>query len=80
MPPLRERRGDIEQLGQHLLAQHSADLHLSDEALVKLESYAFPGNVRELGNILERSAAFVESNRIEARRSATGAGAGELSR
>ena len=66
MPPLRERRGDIEQLGQHLLAQHSADLHLSDEALVKLESYAFPGNVRELGNILERSAAFVESNRIEA--------------
>jgi two-component system response regulator PilR (NtrC family) len=66
MPPLRERRGDIEQLGQHLLAQLSADLHLSDEALAKLESYAFPGNVRELGNILERSAAFVESNRIEA--------------
>jgi two-component system response regulator PilR (NtrC family) len=66
MPPLRERRGDIEQLGQHLLAQLSADLHLSDEALLKLESYAFPGNVRELGNILERSAAFVESNRIEA--------------
>ncbi len=66
MPPLRERRGDIEQLAQHLLAQLSADLHLSDESLAKLEGYAFPGNVRELGNILERSAAFVESNRIEA--------------
>jgi two-component system response regulator PilR (NtrC family) len=66
VPPLRERRGDIEQLSRHLLASVGPNLALSDAALKKLEGYSFPGNVRELGNILERSAAFVEGDRIEA--------------
>jgi two-component system response regulator PilR (NtrC family) len=66
MPPLRERRGDIGQLASHILKQVAPNLTLSDGALAKLEGHSFPGNVRELGNILERSAAFVESDEIGA--------------
>jgi two-component system response regulator PilR (NtrC family) len=66
VPPLRERRGDIGQLARHILKQVGADLALSPDALKKLEGHTFPGNVRELGNILERSAAFVEGDEIGA--------------
>ena len=64
IPPLRERREDIAQLARHLLEQLAPDLALSQAALDKLVSYDFPGNVRELGNILERSAALAESAEI----------------
>ena len=64
IPPVRERREDIAQLARHLLEQLAPDLTLSQAALDKLESYDFPGNVRELGNILERSAALAESAEI----------------
>ena len=66
IPPLRERRGDIALLARHLLEQLAPDLSLSDSAIAKLEAYDFPGNVRELGNILERSAALAESESIDA--------------
>jgi len=66
IPPLRERRGDIPLLARHLLEQLAPDLTLSDAAIAKLEAYDFPGNVRELGNILERSAALAESESIDA--------------
>ncbi len=64
IPPLRERRDDIGQLARHVLAQLAPDLTISQAALDKLVAYDFPGNVRELGNILERSAALAESEEI----------------
>ncbi|GGL96581.1 sigma-54-dependent transcriptional regulator [Pseudomonas asuensis] len=70
VPPLRERREDIAELcatilkrlakeSQHDLAQ------LTDDALAKLKSYRFPGNVRELENMLERAYTLCEDNLIK---------------
>ena len=62
VPALRERRGDIEVLSRHFLeefARESPSLSgkvLSAEALAVLRDYRFPGNVRELKNIVERAA------------------------
>ena len=64
IPPLRERREDIPLLARHLLAALAPDLTLSQAAIDKLCGYDFPGNVRELGNILERSAALAEGDEI----------------
>lgn len=66
IPPLRERRDDIPLLARHLLSQLAPDLSLSPSAIDKLMAYDFPGNVRELGNILERSAALAETREIGA--------------
>ncbi len=60
LPPLRDRRGDVELLSRHFVAQmaqqQGTDLKISDEALGVLESYSWPGNVRELKNVLARAA------------------------
>ena len=64
IPPLRERREDIPLLARHLLAPLAPGLSLSQAAIEKLMAYDFPGNVRELGNILERSAALAEADEI----------------
>jgi DNA-binding NtrC family response regulator len=60
LPPLRERREDIEDLCRVLSSRIAREMKvtgkpLSQDALKKLESYNFPGNVRELGNLLERA-------------------------
>jgi DNA-binding NtrC family response regulator len=59
IPPLRERREDILALARHFLALHSADaarpITLSPEAEQVLFRYPFPGNVRELQNVIERA-------------------------
>jgi two-component system response regulator PilR (NtrC family) len=61
IPPLRHRREDIPLLAEHFLrrfsAEHGRQLQLSNEAMRKLESYDFPGNVRELENMIERAVA-----------------------
>ena len=59
LPPLRERREDIPALAAHLTEEISVRLGrpapvLSHEALAALVSYEYPGNVRELANVLER--------------------------
>jgi two-component system response regulator PilR (NtrC family) len=68
VPPLRERRSDIPALVDHILAKLTspgdAKAELSAEALTALMSYPFPGNVRELENILERAVALCEGHRI----------------
>lgn len=70
LPPLRARQSDIPQLTAHLL-QGLADANglpvpkLSDAALQALKNYYFPGNVRELENILERALALHEDGIIE---------------
>jgi DNA-binding NtrC family response regulator len=61
VPPLRERRGDVAPLAEHLLARIGDKLHrridgISDEAMERLQSYDWPGNVRELENTLTRAA------------------------
>jgi two-component system response regulator PilR (NtrC family) len=56
MPSLREMREDIPQIANAILAKFSrgTPAKLDPEALTALERYPFPGNVRELENILER--------------------------
>jgi two-component system response regulator AtoC len=68
MPPLRERRDDIPLLADYLLkrrAKRGGPYRLSREALEKLASWSFPGNIRELENILERSVIYCRGNVIE---------------
>ncbi len=70
VPPLRERSEDIPQLAQHILKGLAAQVEgpvpaLADSALSALRNYPFPGNVRELGNILERAIALCEGDQIE---------------
>jgi len=58
VPPLRERHGDITELTDYFLKQFGEErglaFKLSSEALQVLNDYPFPGNVRELRNVLER--------------------------
>ena len=62
VPPLRDRQGDIEVLAQHFLDQFAREIPLfagktlSRSAIEMLRRYRFPGNVRELKNIIERAA------------------------
>jgi len=69
MPSLRQRPEDIELLTKQFLQalKHNGNtIRLSSEALDALGHYSFPGNVRELENILERAATLCENNYIEA--------------
>ena len=71
VPPLRERRGDVPLLAGFILQSlarkdGSATHKLTADALHSLEAYDFPGNVRELENILERATAMSDGERIEA--------------
>ncbi len=70
VPPLRERREDIPLLTERILSRLARDngleaLEISPQALEELCRYAFPGNVRELENILERAAALCDDQYIE---------------
>lgn len=69
VPPLRERREDIPALCASILARLNtpAPLRISPEALALLAGHPFPGNVRELENILERASALADGEVIEAR-------------
>ena len=71
VPPLRERRGDVPQLAAFILAALAAKSgdgagQLSPGAQEALAAYDFPGNVRELENILERAMAMCEGTNIDA--------------
>ena len=70
VPSLRERAADIGELAEQILSRLAEDYAadapaLSDEALAALQNYPFPGNVRELENILERAFTLCDNNRIE---------------
>src|SRR6478609_4617197 len=63
LPPLRDRRDDIPLLVQHFLQKLCADLEretvtVSQDAMRRLMAYSWPGNVRQLENIVERALAF----------------------
>jgi DNA-binding NtrC family response regulator len=64
VPPLRERVADIEPLARQLLARAAPGFVLSPEALQALERYRFPGNVRELRNVICQAALVAEGGVI----------------
>jgi two-component system, NtrC family, response regulator AtoC len=70
IPPLRERRDDIIPLAEQFLARSALSLrkpvrHLGDSARAALLQYHFPGNVRELGNLMERAVLFCPGDTLE---------------
>ena len=66
VPALRERGDDVLQLADHILARLDAAALLDDDARTALLGYDFPGNVRELENMLERAVTLCSSGRISA--------------
>jgi NtrC-family two-component system response regulator AlgB len=69
IPPLRERRDDIPVIAERLLAFHARNNHRSflgftAEALEALTAFAWPGNLRELSNAVERAAILCRTDRI----------------
>ena len=70
LPPLRERINDIAPLAEHFVEQYAAEMErsvkrISPEAMDVLRAYHYPGNVRELENIIERAVALSTSDTIE---------------
>ena len=69
VPPLRDRPADMELLAARFIAQYSKDTGkqvsgLSGEALEALQRYSFPGNVRELQNIINRAVTFSRGDQV----------------
>ncbi len=72
LPPLRERAEDIPMLAEFLLRKHASRLNkaaarISDEALQALVRYRWPGNIRELENVLERAVIVATSELLTVR-------------
>ena len=70
LPPLRDRREDIEPLATHFLRQHARRYRkkisgLEPRALEALLRYSFPGNVRELDHIIERAVLMAQSEVVD---------------
>jgi DNA-binding NtrC family response regulator len=70
-PTLAERRGEIGEMSRHILQRidkqnGTAARHLTADALAKLTAYDWPGNIRELENVLESASTFCESSVIDA--------------
>ena len=69
IPPLRERREDIPELVNHFLARFAAERRiqtpeLSQEAMAALQAHDWPGNVRQLRNIIERTLILTPGDRV----------------
>jgi len=69
IPPLRERREDIPEMVHYFLARFAAERHMatpdmSDEAMAALQAHDWPGNVRQLRNIIERTIILAPGDRM----------------
>ena len=62
LPPLRQRTGDIQRLAEKFAGE---DWIIDDDVMQRLNSYSWPGNVRQLQNAIERAKVLAEDNRIE---------------
>jgi two-component system response regulator PilR (NtrC family) len=72
VPPLRDRNEDIEILCEHIIGRLTSSLDIPEieidrNALSLLKTYAFPGNIRELENILQRAATLIDGTTIYAK-------------
>ncbi len=72
LPPLRERKEDITELSKHFLEKFSKNLNknikdFSPEAIKILKNYSWPGNIRELQNVIERAVVLCTGNIITPR-------------
>jgi two-component system response regulator AtoC len=70
LPPLRERPSDIPTLVRHFIDKYNRRLNkriegMTDEALALVQGYAWPGNIRELENLIERTLLFADGPRID---------------
>jgi DNA-binding NtrC family response regulator len=70
IPPLRQRKSDIPLLVAHVIKKFNERLKknivgIADDALAALEVHSWPGNIRELENVLERTILFCKGDRIE---------------
>jgi two-component system response regulator HydG len=70
VPPLRDRREDLSELISHFLtsaaAAHGKNLRSHEPAVLRvLQAHRWPGNIRELRNVIERAVVFAEGERIE---------------
>ncbi|MBA3540643.1 MAG: sigma-54-dependent Fis family transcriptional regulator [Deltaproteobacteria bacterium] len=68
IPPLRKRTGDVRLLVTHIIKKFNERLKksiagISEEAIATLEGHAWPGNIRELENVLERTILFCQNER-----------------
>ncbi len=71
LPPLRERREDIPALVEHFVARYARETKktvrgVSKEAMDLLAAHAWPGNIRELANVIERAVVLCAGDQIEA--------------
>jgi two-component system response regulator HydG len=71
IPPLRERKEEIPVLAQYFIDKHTEKFgklvkNASQQYLTKLKNYSFPGNIRELENIVERSIILSSGTKLEA--------------
>ena len=69
LPPLKERRGDIPQLARYFMEKICKEMNrpligIGADALRAMEAYDWPGNVREMENIIERTVALTDSTEI----------------
>jgi DNA-binding NtrC family response regulator len=69
LPPLRERQCDIPELVGYFIRKHNARLgvnvqNISPKAMQVLQEYSWPGNIRELNNVIERTMLFCDSDTI----------------
>src|SRR5262249_28901179 len=69
VPPLRERRNDIPLLVEHFVGRFAQETgktirHIGKQTLEQLQSYEWPGNIRELQNVVERAVILSETNAL----------------
>src|SRR5262245_136920 len=65
LPPLRERAEDVSELALHFLRLYSQRMNkqvdgIDDDAMIRLKAYAWPGNVRQLENVVQRAVVVAE--------------------
>jgi DNA-binding NtrC family response regulator len=66
VPPLRQRVGDIAPLARHFLGQQNPELRFSPDAIALLEAQPWPGNIRELRNVVTKAAVMAQRQEISA--------------